>query len=389
AGAGFFFRRAKCRLLDAQLLIHFPLQGEIENFRRGHRLAQLQYFGVRAQKILDLLVGRQAVGGERRLGEPVGLERDRQLDVEIFRQHFRRAALVFQQVALRAREGAQNALHQIALFAQPFFRKGKPVLQIGQVVEGAAVNSQFKLVARQNDGGRRERRELDRAAQKTLQLRGHVAAYDDRDVFVRIEAGLLQKPERGEVLRAAERRGAESLALELAQGFDLGPGDEPEKIFLETLGDDLRWQVAALERADHRADVVDRVRLAAQKRGDADVAAHLHHVGQKIFLAKKAALLGDVKIHRGDTAARVSDDDALGRLLRFGGAEKSAAQRNHGGEPPRPFDHPAFHRHPMLSGFGVDVKRGKENRSGALRFGCPLKPRAQLQYINPNREGRT
>jgi hypothetical protein len=57
------------------------------------------------------------------------------------------------------------------------------------------------------------------------------------------------------------------------------------------------------------------VSVAAQKRGHADIAAHLHDFCRKSFLPKKAALLRDVKIDGGDAAARISYDDPVEILL--------------------------------------------------------------------------
>jgi hypothetical protein len=57
--------------------------------------------------------------------------------------------------------------------------------------------------------------------------------------------------------------------------------------------------------------------IAAQKRRHADIAAHLHDIGQQTFLPKKAALLGDVKIDRGNAAARIGYDDPVEILLGF------------------------------------------------------------------------
>jgi len=48
-------------LSDAEFLIHLSLQAEIENLRRRHRPAQLEYFGVGAEKVIELFVVREAV----------------------------------------------------------------------------------------------------------------------------------------------------------------------------------------------------------------------------------------------------------------------------------------------------------------------------------------
>ncbi len=82
--------------------------------------------------------------------------------------------------------------------------------------------------------------------------------------------------------------------LSSLRDLDFGLGDQPEQIFLKTLRYDFGRQIAALHGANQRADVVDRVGIAAQQRGHADIAPDLHDVGDEPFLAEKAALLGDI-----------------------------------------------------------------------------------------------
>ena len=41
-----------------------------------------------------------------------------------------------------------------------------------------------------------------------------------------------------------------------------------------------------------RADVVDRMGIAAQQRRDADIAAHLHDIGDAALLGGKSRVLG-------------------------------------------------------------------------------------------------
>jgi len=43
----------------------------------------------------------------------------------------------------------------------------------------------------------------------------------------------------------------------------------------------------------------------------------LHDIGQETFLPKKPALLGDVKIDRGNAAARIGYDDPVEIVLGF------------------------------------------------------------------------
>ena len=76
--------------------------------------------------------------------------------------------------------------------------------------------------------------------------------------------------------------------------LDFGFGDQPKQIFLKALRHNFCRQIAALHGANQRADVVDRMGIAAEQRGDADIAAHLDDIGDEPFLAEKAALLGDV-----------------------------------------------------------------------------------------------
>ena len=172
-------------------------------------------------------------------------------------------------------------------------------MQIGQIVERAAVDFQLEFISRQNDGGRRQRGELNGAADQTLQLGGNVAADHHGDVLVGIQPGLLQTG-------AAPARCCEpprvvvpkTLPLSSLERFHFRFGDQPEKIFLQTLGYDFGRQIAALHGANDRADVVDRVGIAAQQRGHADIAPDLHDVGLQILLGEKSRAPGRCRDRR-------------------------------------------------------------------------------------------
>src|SRR3954468_6445701 len=89
-------------LFDAQLLINFPLQAEIEDLRRRRRLSQLQHLGVRAQKVFHFFTGREVIRWERRTSETIGCERNRHFDIQILGQNFRRAPFIFPEISMRA-----------------------------------------------------------------------------------------------------------------------------------------------------------------------------------------------------------------------------------------------------------------------------------------------
>ena len=80
--------------------------------------------------------------------------------------------------------------------------------------------------------------------------------------------------------------------------------------------------------ANHGANVIDGVSVAAQKRRHADIAPHLHDIRGDVFLAKKAALLGNVKINRRDAATGVSDNDFVDRRLSIGGHDNDWKEKN-------------------------------------------------------------
>src|SRR5262249_24297420 len=96
------------------------------------------------------------------------------------------------------------------------------------------------------------------------------------NILFRIESGLLQEPSRREMLCAAERRSADDLAFELAEGFHFRFSDQPKQVFLQALGNHFGRQITPFHGPYYRADVIDLLSVAAQKRVHADVAAHLN-----------------------------------------------------------------------------------------------------------------
>ena len=119
----------------------------------------------------------------------------------------------------------------------------------------------------------------------------------------------------GQMLGAANSRGAENLAFEIADGANFRPRHEPEKIAFKAHGHDLQWRVGAFHGSKDGADVVCRVGLSGQQGGHRDVSSDLDELGIESLLAKEAAVLGDVKIDGGDTPTRIGDDHFLGRRL--------------------------------------------------------------------------
>src|SRR4029453_10278399 len=105
------------------------------------------------------------------------------------------------------------------------------------------MNLQLEFISSQDDRRRRKNRNLDNSAHQTLKLRRHIAADNDSDILIRIQAGLLQEAYGGEVLCAAQRRRSEHLAFEIAQRSHLRLGDQPEKVLLETLRNNLGGQI--------------------------------------------------------------------------------------------------------------------------------------------------
>ena len=101
------------------------------------------------------------------------------------------------------------------------------------------------------------------------------------------------------------------LPLSSPSDLDFRFGHHPKEVFLKTLRDHFGGQIGAFQSANDRADIVDRVGVAAQERGYADIAAHLHDFGLQALLTEKAALLGDVEIDGSDAPAGIGDNDSI------------------------------------------------------------------------------
>src|SRR5262245_19052353 len=169
----------------------------------------------------------------------------------------------------------------------------------------------MKLIPRENDRRRRERRHIDNAADQRLKLRRNISSHNHRDILLRIDAAPSDYPRRGRVLRTAEGRRAQNSALQLRNGGDFLSRDQPEQVSLEAYGEDFEWDLAPFQSADDGSDPIGCLNLTTQRRRDRHITADLHNIDIETLITKEVSLLADVKIDGRDAAAGNGKNDFL------------------------------------------------------------------------------
>src|SRR5262245_34207129 len=153
---------------NSQFCVDFFLQTKIKQPRHRKRFLQLLSLRISFEILTSILLGNHAVSSKTLLGKQIGLPRRILVDLQDFRDRVDGNLRVFMKLPVGLGTRHHQRSYRLGLCLERFLGRSDAVLNRGIFFQNACQDVHLKAIARDDNGGRRERSPLYRVARQRL-----------------------------------------------------------------------------------------------------------------------------------------------------------------------------------------------------------------------------